>query len=332
MEMDDMLRRPLLDEVWELDLDTKKWRKLHTIGDTPGPRSGAHMFAIDNNLYMWGGRSAFRTTDNKLYCLELGPDGKGVNNTYKWKVIKTKGSVKPPPREDFGAVYYKGKYYIMGGLTNNKSSDELWSLNMSTLKWTCLKPGSVKRHNHRMWAGRGKLFVLGGRTFKEGVENPHMATYSISNFDKYDIEQGVWSATPIIGDKPYDISEYCTIPLYDENKGDEEEAASVIVWGGYTAVDQAELMKAKSHQAYGEDRYGAEARDFFIPYRKRLLRYEFDTNAWIKLDSTTNLLPKAESWAAKLQSENGQLKLLIGGGYGYTQSCGEDKKEKCDQM
>eukprot|EP00957_Ditylum_brightwellii_P200616 15293345-Ditylum_brightwellii.AAC.1 len=34
------MRRPLKDEVWELDLGTQRWRLLQTIGETPGPRSG----------------------------------------------------------------------------------------------------------------------------------------------------------------------------------------------------------------------------------------------------------------------------------------------------
>eukprot|EP00956_Cyclotella_meneghiniana_P044296 scaffold311660_cov96-Cyclotella_meneghiniana.AAC.1 len=37
-----------------------------------------------------------------------------------------------------------------------------------------------------------------------------------------------------------------------------------------------------------------------------------------KLQPTTNVLPKAQSFAAEVRADNNYLELLIGGGYGYT--------------
>lgn len=247
---------PLLHELWELDIDTKEWRKMKTTGQSPGPRTGHNMFTANNVLYMWGGAaSLIAMADSNLYCLDLGLDGKGANNTYIWKVVKTKGSLKPSPRESFSG----------GEIRNNELSDEFWCLNMSNLRWTYLKPG-IKRHHHRMFAGRGKIFALGGRIFKEGVENVHMASCSISSFNSYDIEQKVWSTAPVIGYKPHDISEYCAIPVYDEDASDRDEAMGIIVFGGYTEPDKEVLMSAQNDQVALNRMYGDDYQDFVLSY------------------------------------------------------------------
>jgi len=305
------MRRPLKDEVWELDLGTQRWRLLQTIGETPGPRSGHGMFAYKNYLYIWGGNRGADPSpadDSKLYRLDLSQSG-----SYNWEVVKTKSSLRPRPRKEFAGVLYKGKYYITAGTVGRSGqSDELWCLSLSNMKWQELKHDSTKRYNHRMWAARGKLFVLGGRTMENGFD-PHTAEHSIDDFHSYDIEKKTWSKIPICGDKPYDISEYCVLPIFCGKEGTEEPSA-VIVWGGYSALDQT---KGEVTSEIMQSRYSDEARDFCIPYRKRLLRYDIDLNVWTLLQPSHEVLPKAESFAAEIETRNGQVKLLIGGGYGF---------------
>jgi len=81
-----------------------------------------------------------------------------------------------------------------------------------------------------------------------------------------------------------------------------------------------------------EARYGDEHTDFFIPYRKRLLRYDFQYNAWTLLKQTSEVLPKALSYAAEIECKDGQIKLLIGGGYGFIPSTKKRAEEVDDHL
>jgi len=305
---------PLKDEVWELDIDTRKWALLNIApGRTPGPRRGHSMFAFKNALYIWGGSGTTRgvRVSSKLYRLDLND-----RHSLSWKVIKSKNGLMPPPREEHAGVLYKGNYYITGGnLNESMLTDDLWCLDVAKLKWHALKAGPVERHSHNMWAANGKLYVLGGLTIKKHIENFIKASHSIDNFDIYDIEKKSWSSLKVIGDKPFDISEFTVLPLYHGDQKIRDDPYSIIVWGGYSEVDQStgpttiEKQKAK---------YGKDYLDFVSAYRNRMLRFDIATQAWTLLKPTRDLLPKAQSFAAELCSADGQTKLIFGGGYGFT--------------
>ena len=286
------------------------------------------MFLHKNVLYLWGGDSSNGIDDVKLYSLDLSP-----KEGYHWQVVKTKGSLRPSPREQFGGVVYRGKYYIFGGYNFGSVSDEFWCLNLSNFKWSPLKKGPVRRHAHRMWAARGKIFVFGGRSIGDGKMNDGTNfDYTVEDFDAYDIEKKSWIKLPIFGDSPYDISEYCCLPVFGE-RDETEEPSAVIVWGGYSEFAGRKFPTLEEEKK----KYGDVTEDFRIPYRRRLLRYDINLNIWTLLSPTSEVLPKAESYAAELECENGQIKLLIGGGYGYTQNSlkkGEewDKATDADPM
>jgi len=184
MEKDFSKRKPYLDEVWELNLESRQWKKLSTTGTSPGPRYGHVMFAHKDAIYVWGGvgSSGFGYADTKLYCLDLG--------TCRWQALKTRGSLSPSQREDHAGVIYQGKFYIFGGKNREGGvSDELWCLNMDNLKWTILKRGK-RRYCHKMWAARGKLYVLGGRD--QDKAGGRTREWTIDDFDVFDIEGKTW--------------------------------------------------------------------------------------------------------------------------------------------
>jgi len=92
---------------------------------------------------------------------------------------------------------------------------------------------------------------------------------------------------------------------------------SIIVWGGY---GEGNRWNGPKTHADLKALYGNESEDFTIMYRRRLLRFDVKTNVWKKLTPTTDVLPKAQSFAAVSKCENGLLRLLIGGGYGFNPS------------
>eukprot|EP00956_Cyclotella_meneghiniana_P025884 scaffold54939_cov62-Cyclotella_meneghiniana.AAC.1 len=219
------------DELWELDVDTRSWKQLKTGGKSPGKRHGHVMWSWKNSLYIWGGRTGWsKRYDAKLYRLVLN------ETALMWEVIKTVAG--PQGREFHAGFLYKDKYYITGG-SQGDLLKEAWVLNMSTCKWATLKDMPVERYNHGTWAVNDKLYVLGGRRMHpELLESDTLfqdASYSIESFISYDLKTKMWSDEPVIGDRPFDISEFTILPLYN-NAGD-SNASSVIIWGGYHEFD-----------------------------------------------------------------------------------------------
>ncbi len=95
------------------------------------------------------------------------------------------------------------------------------------------------------------------------------------------------------------------LPLHDNDE--DEDPSSILIWGGYAEPTMDEDPKAK---------YGDEADEFKLPYRKRLLRFDVKTNVWKSIVPTSPILPKALALMATVKRGNGVRHVLIGEGYG----------------
>ena len=140
-----------------------------------------------------------------------------------------------------------------------------------------------------------------------------------------------WDAVDILGsDRPYNLSEFTALPLYsDENS---EDPSSVVVWGGYVEHDTWSDERWKSDgRGMLRDTYGLDWEQFELAYLSRLVRFDVATNVWKNLKPTTDILPKALSFACVDKCEDGVLRLLVGGGYGFTPSK-LDQNEKQQQF
>jgi hypothetical protein len=51
-------------------LGTKKWEKLACIGESPAPRTGGSLVAVDNHLYLFGGLSHSIGWFNDLFMFD----------------------------------------------------------------------------------------------------------------------------------------------------------------------------------------------------------------------------------------------------------------------
>ena len=99
------------------------------------------------------------------------------------------------------------------------------------------------------------------------------------------------------------------LPIYKERSSG-DDPSSVIIWGGYSELDHVNGPNLAQ--------YGDEHGDFLSQYRNRLLRWYPGSNVWKKLVQTSDVLPKAQSFAAEIKSDTKSVHLLIGGGYGFT--------------
>ncbi|KAL7548000.1 hypothetical protein ACHAWF_011662 [Thalassiosira exigua] len=306
------------EELWELDIDTRTWTLRNTGGQSPGSRLGHTMWSYRNALFVWGGRTQFQGLETKLYRLPIGKDG-----PLTWEVVKT--SMKPPGREYHAGVLYKGKYYMTCG---NAGIDcwaimkDTWVLNMSNFRWYALKDSPVDRYSHGIWAADDKLFILGGRKMHMHLlesNNSQAASYSIENFVSFDLKSKSWTEESIVGDRPFEISEFTVLPLYGGASTDGDstnlEPSSIIIWGGYSEHDG---VNGPRNEHEMEAHYGEDCRDFQYLYPQNLYRFYPRTMVWKKLRSMTKLFPKAQSYAAEIKTDSRSVHLLIGGGYGFT--------------
>jgi hypothetical protein len=284
------------------------------------------MWAWKDALFVWGGEGGLASHghDAKLYRLPLKNGG-----ILRWEVVKT--SMKPRGRKEHAGVLYKGKYYITCGYSD---LNDTWVLNMNNFKWKALPDGSVDRYCHGMWAVHDKLYVLGGRRFHPGVDpisTPHLATYSIERFVSFDLRLNRWRDENIIGDRPYDLSEFTVLPLFKERDKD-DDPTSVIVWGGYHEFDRLNdpCVDKKSKEGMVE-LYGDQWEDFHMQYLCRMLRFYPDTMTWKKLESMSTISPKAQSFAAEIRKDDRSLQLLVGGGYGFTGESVSKTESFCGQ-
>ncbi|KAL7539398.1 hypothetical protein ACHAXR_010730 [Thalassiosira sp. AJA248-18] len=298
---------PTYDRVWEFHVEKRKWKLIEIEGRlSPGARIGHTMFAWKGALYLWGGLNEKEMLAlPKLWRLNL----KKKSRKAMWETVKTR-SQTPPGRFDHAGVLYKGRYYITCGNLKDHGVGwyDTWVLNLSNFKWTALKNGPVARHCHEMWAANNKIYVLGGRSPPTGPT----PTPSIEDFVSYDIESKSWAFENVVGEeRPYDISEFTVLPIYQNES--ESEPTSIIVFGGYGSPEHSNAP-ITLFDMYGV--YGEKTKDFMLPYRNRLLRFDVKTNVWKNLRPMSDILPKADSCAAHVKTDDGILHILIGEGYG----------------
>ena len=64
---------PSVDQLWELDIDKRKWALLQTSvasnneSNSPGPRSSHTILHYKGDLYVFGGYSGIRITSNSWF-------------------------------------------------------------------------------------------------------------------------------------------------------------------------------------------------------------------------------------------------------------------------
>jgi len=117
-----------------------------------------------------------------------------------------------------------------------------------------------------------------------------------------------WKYEECVGDiRPHPLSEFPVLPLHDNDE--DEDPSSILIWGGYAEPTGEDKDKCKA-------KYGDEADEFRLPYRKRLLRFDVSTNVWKSIVPTSPILPKALGIMATVKRGNGVRHVLIGEGYG----------------
>lgn len=119
-----------LDDFWELDIKTLKWRKIPLIGDKVTPRSGAKGCLIGKRIVLFGGYSEPNYFSD-LHTIELGT---GIVS-----MVQTNGSC-PSPRSSPIIGFYNNKFFVWGGY-NGEWPNELNILDLDTMTWRQIQQG-----------------------------------------------------------------------------------------------------------------------------------------------------------------------------------------------
>ena len=129
-----------LRDLWELDLDTWRWRELHPAGDVPTARLGHDAAVSGNSMYVFGGYQASRLNDMFVIDLSVGV----------WRRVWRLHSVEPTSFLAMAAIPYGAKPPRLGGgssdSTNNNTSS---SSSSSTPRAAATASASSQPHGRK---------------------------------------------------------------------------------------------------------------------------------------------------------------------------------------
>ncbi|XP_046421538.1 F-box only protein 42 [Neodiprion fabricii] len=153
-------------DLWRLDLDTRKWVRPITMGSYPSPKACTTMLYYKKNLILFGGWSHPSPyplhqqwklfNELHVYSIELN----------RWTAINALES--PPPRSAHSASIHGNLMVIFGGVCEGDSSNEVWCLNLDTYSWheqttSTLKP-PPRYGQSQIELDSTHLLILGGCT------------------------------------------------------------------------------------------------------------------------------------------------------------------------
>jgi hypothetical protein len=154
-------------DVWELILDSLKWRQIVPSGTPPAGRwsySGGLSLALDMFVVCGGEFNGIAGDDWGLY---LTPGAE------RWQQLATTGS-SPGPRSSKGSAMDRvgGRLFVFGGFDYpgyTRRLDGLYMFDLNTLQWSYLAFGgsvpAARRNPVLAWdSGNGRFLMFGGDT------------------------------------------------------------------------------------------------------------------------------------------------------------------------
>lgn len=134
-------RTPLPDEeaFWKFSQDSKKWTALP---NGPSPRIAHAQAAIDECIYIFGGRAGITMNEEPLNDM-----WKFNTVTHEWSLVhysdESEGSI-PSPRSFHRMVNMSGKLFVFGGCGTDGRLNDLYEFNTDTMTWTAHPASSLR--------------------------------------------------------------------------------------------------------------------------------------------------------------------------------------------
>lgn len=232
---------PLFKELWELNIFSKKWRKIPIQGDIPEQLAShtavSHPLERGTMVVYGGTGNPFGfTTSNTVASCNL--------DTAVWKKVPTVSDDEDHlPQPLYGQAVVvdkeKGMFYTVGGTSGFHYYMDVHRLDLTQTppKWTKLyqQPGDENeprsRYRHELCLYDNKIFVLGGGTSFMAERFDFLPTFCLANL--------TWSYTKTFPDPD------ATIDLGDGNgypdkrrcHGACQDGFGVFIFGGYDGTE-----------------------------------------------------------------------------------------------
>jgi hypothetical protein len=150
--------------LWRLDLESETWEALQISGEAPEPRAGAASTSIGDRLYLFGGQGAEEMYTD-LYVYD--------NRATEWSKEDAEGLPSARKYARMCSVY--PNLFIVGGITLNGYSDEVWSIDIKDYQSTLLssnnptgpQPSAFSGCSAEMEDGYPVLYTYVGETTGE---------------------------------------------------------------------------------------------------------------------------------------------------------------------
>ncbi|XP_071965800.1 kelch domain-containing protein 2-like [Antedon mediterranea] len=104
-------------DLFEFNIDARKWRKIDVKGEIPKPRSGSTMVSVENKLYLFGGLSQNVGWFDDLNVFDI--------KTETWSRITDACGPAPSSRDKLSSVAINKIIYFFGGFGPHSMDDSL---------------------------------------------------------------------------------------------------------------------------------------------------------------------------------------------------------------
>ncbi|CEL57233.1 Tip elongation aberrant protein 1 OS=Schizosaccharomyces pombe (strain 972 / ATCC 24843) GN=tea1 PE=1 SV=1 [Rhizoctonia solani AG-1 IB] len=172
------------DGLYLLNLTTRDWTRVTTVGAVPVGRYG-HAVGMSGNKFIVFGGQVDGEFLNDLWSFDL---QSLVRGTSAWEQLTpVPGNEPPPKRTGHVLVTHENKIYIFGGTDGAFHYNDTWCFDMQTRTWTeltCIGFIPVPREGHAAALVGDVMYVFGGRGV-DGKDLGDLGSFKISNHRWY---------------------------------------------------------------------------------------------------------------------------------------------------
>lgn len=176
---------PVNDEYWDCKwVTSNSVGKAYVVAGRQLSRWGCAAAAIDDKLYLFGGRGADSRPRNSFHILDL--------NTNHFNLFRTVNI--PKGREGHSMTAYKNLLIIFGGCegggNDNQPFDDVFIVDVENKTWN--KPGVMgrkpaAREGHAAGVIKNYMIIYGGSGIKSLISDIH--AFNLTNFEWKELEQ-----------------------------------------------------------------------------------------------------------------------------------------------
>ncbi|KAL6075714.1 Nitrile-specifier protein 5 [Balamuthia mandrillaris] len=274
---EDVPRRAFDGKMHCFDLANSAWIDLETQGEVPEPRLAHSCVAVDQVLYIFGGRKTDKTELDELLTFDT--------RTNTWSKLAST-SRTPAPRSYHCSVALGKDVYVFGGCGQSGRMNDLWRFDTANNVWeeVTLAPSSAPAPSPRggpaLCAAGNKIYLFGGFNGKE-----------LQDLYCFTPETKEWRAVELQGDVPAPRSVLGCCGLGRDGGG---HTTHMFVFGGEAAPS------AKGHEGAG-----LYFNDAFV--------MDVSTEQWHKVETEVESAPSARGWIASHPTRDGRSVVLFGG-------------------